>query len=202
MLEDCADQAIALLLSATPRTHGLAAEIDVPRRPFVLSIANDYPHKDWAGLAAIFGANDDLPPLVLVGCPRKSSRLGQRTPNANWIGRVQLWGPEPDRRRIEALLQSASAYVAHSYLEAFPLTPYEARAAGLPTAATDIPSHREVCASQTCFYAPSDPAAGADAIRRALAMGRLPAVSIPQRTWGTNARELAMLLSRAVARSS
>jgi glycosyltransferase involved in cell wall biosynthesis len=167
---------------------------------YVLAVANDYPHKDWDGLIASFLECDDLPPLVLVGAPRSSRRAEQLRKRVEAeTPRVVIWGPETDRRRLDVLYRDADAYIAHSRLEAFALTPYEALARGVPLVASDIPSHREVCEDRADYYDPADPGELADAVRRAIARPR-PAPWQPDRTWDDVADELAGALESAAER--
>ena len=81
--------------------------------------------------------------------------------------------------------------MAHSYLEAFPLTPREAMVYGLPVAASDIPAHRELYGAPLHLYPPDDLAALAEAIQSAFRMSIEPAPRPPAgRTWEDNAKEL------------
>jgi glycosyltransferase involved in cell wall biosynthesis len=197
MLEDLPDVRHQLVLSAPP----VVDDADGPTRPlpelpdaYILSVANDYPHKDWLGLTRAFAAAADLPPLVLVGEPGASARAPWMRQRCN---RVIFWGPEPDRSRLERLYRGASAFVAHSHLEAFPLTPIEALSRRISVAASDIPTHREVCQEQAEYYNPDDAADLASAVRRALRSGPPSPTSWEQRTWDHNAAELAAMLRAA-----
>ena len=57
---------------------------------------------------------------------------------------------------MASLYSGADVYVAHSRLEAFPLTPYEALAFGVPVVASDIPPHREVGGDVLRYYPVDD----------------------------------------------
>jgi glycosyltransferase involved in cell wall biosynthesis len=159
---------------------------------YLLTVANDYPHKDWAGLLRGLAQVEDLPPLVLVGAPRNSGKPSPTIAAAKRSGAI-LWGAEQNEQVLERLYRNAQAYVAHSHLEAFPLTPFEALARGIRVVASDIPSHREVCGANAYYYDPDDPEALASAIRKALHSSAH--ATIPQqRTWDDNAAELATIL--------
>jgi FkbM family methyltransferase len=168
--------------------------------PYALSVANDYPHKDWDGLIGAFLAHPELPRLVIAGDWRDDGRRAELRRRLAGTGRVHVLGPVRDRARLAALYRDASCYVAHSYLEAGPLTPGEARACGLPIAATDIPPHREACGASGVYYEPGDAAALAGAVRAALARGRdaRPRHDGHGWTWSENAARLAGLM-RAIA---
>jgi glycosyltransferase involved in cell wall biosynthesis len=209
MLEAVPDSEPTLIPSAPPvlgLVRGDGASVATRRATpahYVLAVANDYPHKDWDGLVAAFLATDDIPPLVLVGAPRSAGRAegllaavaDARTP------RVVIWGPETDRQELDALYRGAEAYVAHSRLEAFALTPYEALALGVPLVASDIPSHREVCGDRAEYYDPARAESLVSAVRSALARPR-PDPWRPQWTWDDVARELAGALESAASRRS
>jgi glycosyltransferase involved in cell wall biosynthesis len=135
---------------------------------FALAVANDYPHKDWDRLIDAFAENPALPPLRIVGAcrsPGRERRL-QRRLGPLPAGRVSLLGPISDRAALARLYRSAGCVVAHSRLEACPLTPGEARAAGTPLVASDIPAHREVCGARAVYYDPDDSSELARAVER------------------------------------
>ena len=166
--------------------------------PFVLAVANDYPHKDWEGLITAFQHRPDLPPLKLVGRPRTSKRraeLERRLSDGRLAKRVQLLGAI-EEADINALYANAACFVAHSFLESFPQTPYEAMSHGSPVVASDIPSHREVCGDYAVFYPPNRPDLLAAAVARALTdvRSRPPLPSLAFRAWSTHAEEFACAL--------
>ncbi len=162
--------------------------------PYVLTVAHDYPHKDWDGLIEAFLANPDLPRLVIAGDWRNAERrdeLERRLGAAE--GRIAVLGPVGDRARLAGLYRGAQAFVAHSFLEAGPLTPGEALSAGLSIAASDIPPHREACGPDAVLYDPRDTGALAGAVREAIARG--PSAPVRRAwTWQDNAERLAGVL--------
>ena len=199
MSEDVSTRNVKLVLSATPTgTYPpQTTRLDSLPDRYVLSVANDYPHKDWDGLFDVFLRNDTLPPLVLVGKARSHRQLPERLmrPGSDQPG-VVLWGPESNRARLGSLYAGADAYLAHSYLEAFALTPYEAMSHGTPVVASDIPSHREICGERARFYPLGVSSALAESLVATLRDPRLPAPP-PGRTWADNAREVGDILARA-----
>ena len=191
---------VEVILSATPELPE-AADVSRHRLPerYVLAVANDYPHKDWEGLINAFVENTDLPSLVIVGQPRSGAR-SRRFNRAERSGRVVIWGPESDRGQVRALYDAATAFIAHSFLEAAPLTPYEAVAAHVPVVLSDIPPHRE-CAPDAFFYDPDDEAGLAAAVRESVTTRR----SLPgpqRRTWKDNAQELTAVLRQTIAKTT
>lgn len=196
------------LVPSAPPVHDLPADPNGNHRTrratpdrYVLTVANDYSHKDWDGLIAAFTRSDELPPLVLVGAPRSARRAEalRRRLGAAAGRRVVMWGPELDRRELDALYRGAVAYVSHSWLEAFALTPYEAFARGVPVVVSDIPSHREVCGDRAEYYDPARPEELTAAVERA---GAAPSPDpwLPDRTWDDVAREVADALVAAAER--
>lgn len=196
--EDVPDSAqLHLLLSASPELPAGGARSSAEDE-YVLAVANDYPHKDWDGLIGVFTSRDDLPLLRLVGKPRSRKRerqlAGLIATSANPDG-VELIGSITDRAALAALYEGARCFVAHSRLEAFPLTPFEALSRGLPVLATDIPPHREVCGDAAAYYPVDRPGRLGDLISDPPPAGSPP--SGLRRTWSDNASELAAILRSA-----
>jgi glycosyltransferase involved in cell wall biosynthesis len=198
---------IHVIPSARPRiparSEGSESYI-TPPGPYILAIATDYPHKDWDGLIRTFLDDKQLPRLVVVGECRSKARMQKLRRTIAAVSdrpRVVLLGRVTDREHIASLYDGAAAYIAHSFLETFGLTPLEARAYGLPVVASDIPAHRETCGVHATYYDPADSSQLAGAVSAAVAHGR----SLPHRdgssawNWDANARALAELL-RSVAR--
>jgi glycosyltransferase involved in cell wall biosynthesis len=113
-------------------------------------------HTVWKRLAARKG--EATPHLVMVGSPGWNSG-----------GLLdQLEACSTTRRRIHPvaglsspalkdLLAGAVGLLMPSWSEGFGLPVLEANALGVPTIASDIPSHREVADSQTILLNPADP---------------------------------------------
>ncbi len=171
--------------------------------PYVLTVAHDYFHKDWDGLIRAFQEHPDLPALVVVGACRDDTReraLNGLIDSGGDAQRIRLLGPVRDRERLAALYRGARCFLAHSFLEAGPLTPGEAKRFGLNLVASDIPPHREAGGFDARYYDPHSTDALAAAVRASLADEPRGAADIHdlQWTWVDNAEALASHL-RAVA---
>lgn len=176
----------------------------IPAGPYVLSVAHDYRHKDWDGLIDVFLRHRDLPRLVLVGACRHPSRLPilhDRVRRGGGADRVVLVGAVSDRARIAALYRGAACFVAHSFLEAGPLTPREALASGLRLVASDIGPHREAAGEDAIYYSPWELDSLAEALRVAAAGATETArrSEWAPRHWRENAQEIADLLHSIAA---
>jgi glycosyltransferase involved in cell wall biosynthesis len=169
-------------------------------RRYVLAVANDYPHKEWDSMLSTFAREPGLPPLVVAGACRTGRRqreledLIARLPT----GKISLVGAVEDRAAMAELYREALCLVAHSRLEAFPLTPYEAWSMGVPVAATDIAAHREACGPRAFYYDPDVPGSLARAVRDAT--GSAPSGAVAGLTsWRENAAAVAALLRETAA---
>jgi glycosyltransferase involved in cell wall biosynthesis len=188
-----------VILSGAPQP--VNAGVRPPSLPegasFLLSLANDYPHKRlddlvraWSRLAAA-----DPPSLVMVGTisPQRIEHHRSLVP----VDRRPLlihMGTMDDRSQVWWLLEHALAMVITSELEAFPLTPAEAGHAGCPLVLTDIPPHREVTAGRGIYF----PVGDIDGLRaRLVELCERPVERQPwewPHTWEQNAEQLATLL--------
>lgn len=170
---------------------------------FLLSLANDYPHKRlddivraWGGLALAHP-----PSLILVGTisPQRIEHHRSLVPVDRRALLIHM-GTLDDRAQIRWLLEHALAMVITSELEAFPLTPAEAGHAGCPLVLTDIPPHREVTAGRGTYF----PVGDIDGLRaRLVELCEQPGERQPwewPHTWEHNAEQLATLLETAVGR--
>lgn len=115
--------------------------------PFCLFVANDYAHKQWARIAALFESFGKIPPLMVVGTPAKPDETPpssiEEWPMLLRRRRVVFTGPISDRRVLSSLYHSAAAVLVHSLSETCGLTLLEARLAMCRIAASDLPAHRE-----------------------------------------------------------
>jgi glycosyltransferase involved in cell wall biosynthesis len=186
---------VRVIASATPRLPA-ARPPEQSASPYVVSVANDHPHKDWDSLVALFAAHPELPPLVAVGGFSAARRHRLETLAA---GRVRFLGPIDDRAELADLYRAATCCIAHSWVESFGLTPLEALTCGIPVVVSDIPAHREVCRDSVTYYDPGDMQALGRSVRNAVSAPPPPTLSEPW-TWDDNARELATILV-ATARS-
>jgi glycosyltransferase involved in cell wall biosynthesis len=175
-----------------------ASRTGTDARRYALAVANDYPHKEWDSMLAAFAREPDLPPLVVVGACRTRRRQRALEGGISRLppGKISLVGAVEDRFALAELYREALCLVAHSRLEAFPLTPYEALSLGVPVAATDIAAHREACGSRAVYYDPDLPGSLARAVRNAASSGSARTAN-GLTTWRANAAAVAALLREA-----
>lgn len=184
------------------RPEGTRRERPRTASSYALAVSNDYPHKDWEGLIGAFEQRSNLPPLKIVGrarTPKRHAELQSQIRRKGLEDRVQLLGTVEDAAELGMLYANAVCFIAHSYLETFPQTPYEAMFYGLPVVASDIPSHRELCGDCAVFYPPERPDLLAAAVIHALNERSLPRARPPlaSRTWSDHAEEFASALTSA-----
>jgi glycosyltransferase involved in cell wall biosynthesis len=166
-------------------------------KSFLLSVANDYPHKRlddlvraWSGLTAA-----DPPSLVMVGTisPQRIEHHRALVPADRRPLLIHM-GTMDERAQVWWLLEHALALVITSELEAFPLTPAEAGHVGCPLVLTDIPPHREVTAGRGTYFQVGD----IDGLRaRLVELWERPVERQPwewPHTWEQYAERLATLL--------
>lgn len=141
--------------------------------PYLLCVANTYPHKNVAALVRAFGRIQDQIPhhLVLVGRPRRgapevAAALG-RLPDAGRVHRLQ----GVDRPTLIALYQAADLFVFPSLYEGFGLPVLEAMTAGTPVLTTRMGSIPEVGGDCVAYFTPENEG---DMHRRILALLSLP----------------------------
>jgi glycosyltransferase involved in cell wall biosynthesis len=164
---------------------------------YLLSVAQDWPHKRLDALvaawSAAFAGRARVTPLVMVGEVSESVRARREAlvvptvrPHLHQVGGVA------DRGQLRWLLEHAQASVSVSALEAHPHGPAEAGALGCPLVLSDIPPHHEVSAparrGAVRFVGRLDVDALVEAMREP------PAERTPWRwpcSWDDNARHLA-----------
>jgi glycosyltransferase involved in cell wall biosynthesis len=210
-LPDVADRAV-LIQSGAPSwpdesvaPPSLPVEID----DFVLSLANDAPHKHldltvdaWIDAFRHTSArnHDQVTPLVMAGTyfrPERMAAQRLRVP-ADLRSRFVQLGAITDRRHVRWLLEHARTMVSSATLEAHPLTPAEAGSLGCPLILSDIPAHREVAGDHATFVR----AGSRRALTEALA-ATTSAPGVERRvwhwpvSWQDNARLLAAVLEEA-----
>lgn len=143
------------------------------RRPVVLSVATDLPHKNLPMLVAALAlmAPAERPRLVFAGHGTDSGTLASRARALGVADDVRLLGAVA-AEQLEDLYAAASAFVAPTRHEGFGLPVLEAMARGVPAAASDIPVLREVAGESTALWIdPDAPASIASALRTLLAAG-------------------------------
>ena len=183
---------------------GRSPDLSVPPDPYILSVANDAPHKrlsDLAELASTPAADSDIPSTIaFVGEVSEARRAELRAIAAPFADRLLFLGRTGDRQFLSRLYRHAAVVVAASELEAWPLTLNEASAEGCPIVGSDIPPHREVADGHALFFPPGDIRCLRAAVRQSVAQPR-PAPWTIGRSWSNHADEIADLL-RQVATTS
>lgn len=153
-----------------PERAALLARLLPGVGPYVLCVANTYPHKNVDTLVRAFGALQFHTPgtLVLVGKPRLGEGAVQAALRA-------LTNPALVRRlervtahELAALYQGCSVFALPSLYEGFGLPILEAMAAGVPVVAADIPTTAEVGGDWVRRCDARDPGDLAGAIEAAL----------------------------------
>lgn len=153
-----ADPAFARPIPEDVRRQKLK-ELLPSEKPYILCIANTYPHKNVHTLVHAFGGIMEKIPhhLVLVGKPR----LGE--PEVQSALR-QISAPERIRRlqRVEqedlcALYQGVDLFVFPSLYEGFGLPVLEAMMSGIPVLTTKCGSIPEVGGEAVCYFDHTDP---------------------------------------------
>ncbi len=137
------------------------------RRPLLLYVGNDLPHKGLAVLAqALLGRPEILRGsglLVLVGGETRARSLLVRE-----LGdRVVILGRQP-RDVLRALYHACDLFVFPSLAEGFGLPPLEALAAGAPLLVSDLPVLREVLPDHATFVPPGNAVALGECMVRLL----------------------------------
>ena len=145
------DDVVTTLLGVDPsRFHPKARETAPAHpRPYWLSVATDFPHKNLAGLLAAYSLaraswrGADAPDLVLIGSATTIKSGLYRGLNATHNPGVVFAGTVSDER-IAGLYQDAIALVFPSVYEGFGLPILEAMACGAPVIALPLTSIPEV----------------------------------------------------------
>lgn len=161
--------------------------------PYVLCVANTYPHKDTGMLVRVLAELNPAYRIVLVGRARKGEP-----------------GPHPRLLRLERVTQEelrglyhhCACYVSPSRYEGFGLPVVEAMAAGAALALSDIPAHREQAGELAAYFEPGDVTGMTRAIERAI--GRCGEQAERRETarklsWDSCAQQTFVALHRAVA---
>lgn len=139
-------------------------------QPFILCVANTYPHKNVHRLIGAYGtlARDIPHRLVLEGQPRRGEHLVQaaleQLPDRDRVMRLE----HVDRPTLLALYQAADLFVFPSLYEGFGLPVLEAMASGTPVVAMRQASVPEVGGETIGYAEHNDTAELAARIRESL----------------------------------
>jgi glycosyltransferase involved in cell wall biosynthesis len=148
-------------LDAVLRRHGL-------RRPFVLSVARGYPHKNLAGLLRAFALLPQDVQLAVVGEQvQRGSDLERLTLELGLGGRVVFTGYVKDGE-LPALYSAATLFAFPSLAEGFGFPVLEAMACGTPVVASDASAVPETVGPAGLIASARDPEAFATAMRTLL----------------------------------
>ncbi len=124
--------------------------------PYILTVANSYPHKNLHALVDSFGRIMNKIPhkLVMVGKPRRGEETLQGAVNSiSDKGRlIRLSGVS--RGELIALYQAADLFVFPSFYEGFGLPVLEGMLAGVPVITTKYGSLPEVGGSSAVYFDP------------------------------------------------
>jgi len=138
--------------------------------PYILCVANTYPHKNVHRLVEAFGlVQSEIPHrLVLEGLPRRGERRVQaalaRLPDPTRVTRLG----QTSRTDLAALYQAADLFVFPSLYEGFGLPVLEAMAAGTPVVALRQASVPEVGGDAITYATRNDARELATCIRETL----------------------------------
>ncbi|MFH1081408.1 MAG: glycosyltransferase family 1 protein [Pseudomonadota bacterium] len=130
-------------------------------KPYILCIANTYPHKNVHALVEAFVRIMERIPhqLVLVGKPRlgepEVESALRRVPDLSRIYRI----PRVENDDLFVLYQGADLFVFPSLYEGFGLPVLEAMMSGVPVLTTRCGSIPEVGGDKVCYF---DPVSSAD----------------------------------------
>jgi outer membrane autotransporter protein len=131
--------------------------------PFLLSSVHHHPHKNFAGLLALFAAvAERMPALTLVVTGYGGERFAKdlaALPEA-LRARIRHLGYVP-RAELDGLYRRAQAFLTLSRFEGFNMSAAEAASHGTPLILSDLPVHRELFADRACFVDPLAPSAEA-----------------------------------------
>lgn len=132
-------------------------------RDYILAVSNFYRHKNYETLflafERIFKHRKDSLHLMVAGAAmhkdyfEEMKRLVSRLQAGSHIHLLDAVA----HADLPALYSGAHCYVSTSILEAFPLTPFEAMASGLPVVISRATVFPEICEEAAIYFDPLDP---------------------------------------------
>jgi len=128
-------------------------------RPYILSVANTYPHKNMHALVRAFGLiMKDIPHnLVIVGSPRFGEQVLQVALNGLADRKRVIRLEKLAMRQLVSLYQGCDVFVFPSLYEGFGLPVLEAMMAGVPVIGTRNASIPELGGEDIEYFDPSIP---------------------------------------------
>lgn len=149
-------------------------KFEIGHEPYILCVANTYPHKNVHVLAGAFTQISRQYPhrLVLVGRPRLGEQSLRETlaglKDASRVTRLEY----VDQAELAALYQHCSAFVFPSVYEGFGIPVVEAMLAGVPVIAANMGSIPEVGGDNVRYFRGGDSGDLAGRIGEVLSMDR------------------------------
>lgn len=143
------------------------------RRPYVVTVARGYPHKNLVGLLDAFarlrarGRREEQ--LVLVGEPYRAGDAVDRRVKELGLGDAVVCTGRIDDADLQALYTAATAFAFPSLAEGLGLPVLEAMSCGVPVVASDATAIPEGVGDAGLLADARDPDAFADALGRVLA---------------------------------
>jgi glycosyltransferase involved in cell wall biosynthesis len=154
-----------------PSTEGLREKMGLPqRRPLVLAVATDLPHKNLSALVDALAtiALDERPALVVAGHGTDQGSLAAWASAAGVGEDVFLLGRR-STRDLDSLYALADCVALPTLHEGFGFPVLEAMARSVPVVCSDIPALREVGGEAALYFDPREARQIAASIQAVLA---------------------------------